>query len=843
MKATLVGATVSPATPFKVPPEALKLVEKMRNKGIQVQRIPPADVNRTLDYPSLSDFLDAQIMDIHRVCPEIFSTSTQQNIAPGRLKAYLYAQVMHHLSRAGVLVNVGGVKVPDCGGTSCPTPLLAYLQFIGIYAEGDAVGRPKYIMPATTPVVGTTGIVSGAVAETAIANSSFAFNMLGYQLNAAQGEMILQVSAADSNNFIVNWQNQADTVSDILEASNYPTAPMWATPPPVPDGSFFSFYTRNAMGVGSGCAYFTSPFEKWDVDIASLYTQNVPTIPYGALFAPRPGPHDAEWPFTWTGSSYQDPFYIRKEMFIFIIRNNTYVPGAPVSELRQYHGDKLSTFRIAPIILQMTMWHENVAKCWMQLRANGCAYDLNGLFAFVMVCEHAMLRRLQLNTIGQPTTAIGDYVRFLQPSDADEFVIPAPLAQIVNDLGPVVRDGMLHLPMQQIATGTDKWTDWWNTLGPGPTIATEQIFQQCLKRTGGTTDPTLTWEGSVAGTQTMGSGWIAAYILLTNFLGVSWSMIHSAHSYMVNFISNGNAYGKGDILYPISKGPRGGLVMLTRLDNASPIARVIDATNQALTFTSTPVASIASYVPITGAEIAMVAIEGWGQGNQTFTSTCKYVKQFSGIGENNYIDRYMSVTLGPGGTFLDALSAAMERRHGVDMDPESGLVSAGDNTDACLWDAIKRTVGTIAGALQPAASKAAGIGCGMIPLVGQFAKPICEAAATNLTSMAADAAKSSTNRHSTTSARAELKKFDTTVRKAKPIEYGELPEERRPQRDTFDDDDIYQPRARRTGRRNGDDFDYQPRRRKQQPQQKKKKKPQGGQQPKKKKKKQQKRRN
>lgn len=816
MKSTLIAASSNPALPFKVPAEAVKLVEQMQAKGVQVQRLPPADVTRTLTYAALSDFLDAVVMDMHRVCPEIFSTTSATNVTPGRLKAYLYVQAVHHFRQAGILVNTGGVSFPEAAGTACPNPLLAYLQYIGIYAEGDTTGRGKFVVPASIPVVGNTGIAAGAVSETNISNSSQALNLLGYQLNTAQGEVILQAQAADSNNVIVNWNSNSDSISDILESCNYPTSPMWAVPPPIPDGSFFAFYTRNKMGSGAGMQLFTSPFDKWDVEIAALYSLTTPSGPYGAVFAPRMGPMDSEWPNAWTGSTYSDPFWIRKEMFIFIIRNNTYTPGMPTEALRAYHGDPLSSFRCIPVLTHMAAWHEAVARAWQQLRDNGAAWGSGSLGAtqllsFNLVCDHAFMRRYQLNTIGEQSTPAFTALA-LQPSNADQLVIPAPLAQLLNDYGPVVRDGLLHLPFFQFTTG-DAWFELWDVIGDN-SAGIMQMFHAATKKTTGT-DADLNWQAVNGATKTLNGAWVTAYKLLTNYLYVSWYAVYRAHTIMVQFLSNGAGYGKGDILYPVSKGPRGGLVMLTRCSFGSAVTDPLDTTNN-ITITYLPLAVIGSYVPITGAEIAMAVIEGWTLSDSTFISTCKYVKTFSSAGENAAVLRYTSVTLGQGGTFLDALSNAMERRHGPMMDGSSGLTSANDNTDACLWDAIKRTVGTIAGALQPAASKAAGIGCGMIPVIGQFAKPVCEAAATNLTSLAVDASKSSTNRHAATTARKELTKYASTVKPMKRVEDHEISEERQPHLESFANDDLYRPiRSRRTGFRYGDEeIEYQPRRRK-----------------------------
>jgi hypothetical protein len=153
----------------------------------------------------------------------------------------------------------------------------------------------------------------------------------------------------------------------------------------------------------------------------------------------------------------------------------------------------------------------------------------------------------------------------------------------------------------------------------------------------------------------------------------------------------------------------------------------------------------------------------------------------------------------------------MEKRHGMNMDMSSGLVSAKDNTDACLWDALKSVAGTIAGALQPAASKAAGIGCGAIPIVGRFAAPLCESAARNLVGLVADQSKSSTNRHARAGQKGELGKFKTQMKGMKAVEGGELSEERPPlrryRREDYQDveedlanEDEFVPRYRRTSR-------------------------------------------
>jgi len=781
--------------------EAISTVEDMQRKGVQVQRFPPADLTRTLDYTVLSDFLDALIYDIHRVCPELFANTTPVNTTPGRLKAYLYCLVIHHFKQAGCLVNVGGISFPDCAGASAPTPLLAWLQFIGVYAEGDTVGRAKYSVPATIPVVGTTGIQNGAVAETAIANSSQDPRMFGYTLNTTQVEYILATNSADANNVIVNWNTNSDSISDLLESSNYPTMPMWAVPPAVPDASFFGLFCRQSLTTGAGDQFFTNPFDKWDHEISLLYSLSTPVGDFGAIYATRPGPMGTEWPLTST--TYANAYWIRKEMFIFIVRNGTYAPGIAPEQMRYYHGDKLKTFRIVPILMDFSGWHEVQAKAILQLNANGAAFDTTQVWSTLITTEHAMMRRLQLQTIGEGPNQF-DATRQFLPSVIDELVVPAPLAQVINDLGPVVRDDILHLPCNPVANV--RWYTNWDVLGPGDVTIVGQ-WNYSLSRTAGAGDPVLKWSAPGCSEVTLNAAWVTAYNLLTNFLYGSWVAVMRAHAQMVKFVSNGVNYGKGDFLYPVSKGPRGGLVMLTRSLFDGTVAK--ETTDNSMSLTYVPLKEIGAYVPVTGAEITMVAIARFGMASATMLKSCKYVRMFQNTGANAFVDRYISQTFGPGGTFQQALADAMEKRHGMNMDVSSGLVSANDNIDACLWDSIKSIAGTIAGAIQPAASKAAAIGCGAIPVIGRFASPICEQAATNLISFATDASKSSTNRHARGSAKGELGKYKKEVRSMKAIEDMELPEERPPRKtprreayDAYEEEDDQEdyrvPRYRRT---------------------------------------------
>jgi hypothetical protein len=586
---------------------------------------------------------------------------------------------------------------------------------------------------------------------------------------------------------------------------------MWSVPPQVPDASFFANYNRNSTTTGAGDAFFSNCFDNWDHEVAVLYNLTTPTGAFGLSLANRPGPMGSEWPTS--VSTYEDMFWARKKMFIFIVRHCTYSPGMSTEQIRYYHGDRLKSFMIIPIVPKFNAFNELVAKVAIQMvtltgSALGAALSLN-IWALLQVCQHALWRRLQLYTISDYPSQTITGTTFV-PSTLDSLTVPAPVAQLINDLGPVIRDSMLHVPT---ITGMSAWYTYWDIFGPGNS-SISSLGNSALVKTAGTNDPVIVFRAPGTGDITVNGTYRTNWGATAGSNIWSWTCIQYLHELLTIFMTSGNNYGKGDFLYPVSKGPRGGLCMFAKDVLASSI--VIDTmlgvagAASAITMAYYPLVQMGSYVPITGAEITMAALTRFSEGSATQMGTVKYLRSYAGTGQNSFVDRFVSQILGPGGTFQEALAAAMEKRHGMMMDSSSGLVSSNDNIDACLWDAIKSVAGTIAGALQPAASKAAGIGCGAIPFVGQFAKPLCETAASNLVKFAADSAKSSTNRHAVNSAKGELGKFKGTVKGMKAVEDQQLSEERPPLRRYSRAD--YESDARAYGEDDGDDEYRRPRR-------------------------------
>lgn len=763
---------------------AIVLAKSLNSKGVQIQRLPPIDVQNELTYARLSNFLDAVIADIARVCPDIFDVTSGNFTKPGQLKAYLYAVCMHHFQRAGILITAGGAMPPTCAGAYVPNALLAWLQYIGVYSEGDTVGKARYQQPSTIPVVGDDCIIAGTAAETSLATSGYGMVQGYYQVKNSQCDFEGVATAANATTYIANWNTNGEAISDLFRQGNYPCSAMWDEVPTVPDGSYFSFPTVNCTEApNSAHVMFTNPFTRWNEEIGALYYSLsggvVTTTAQPFTMATRCGPMASEWPLTGIlADGFEDQYFARKLMFCFILRGVDYRPGMPTKEMRVYYGDKLRSFRIVPVIIDLAGYHEVLARAIMQVKVNGATYDKSQNWAALVIHEHAVLRKYFLHSIGfngEKTTAWRTYI----PTAADQLMVLAPMAQIINDLGAVVRGKMLHIPLlraQTVALNV-KWYTLWNAFGTNGLMANP--WNSAMISATNTTQFSWSINGQTA--QAISATWVTNNEALAQPLFASWGCVYQLNTLFVKYISNGVAYGKADLLYPVGKGPRGGISMLVKVVRGpiSDDVYWVDAEGGAIAITMKyrNLIGLVSVSPIVGPEIAVAAIERWPYGEAGTVSTSKYGRRWAQEGDSTIVDRFITETMNPGGTFLDHLSEAMEMRHGMN-DVVEGIVTSNDNVDACIWDAMKGILGTIAGAIQPAAGKAAALGCGMIPLVGPWVAPACDMGAQALVGFVKDYAETSTNRKAAATPKEEENKLKRAVAKAKAVEAGELPEQR-----------------------------------------------------------------
>jgi hypothetical protein len=190
----------------------------------------------------------------------------------------------------------------------------------------------------------------------------------------------------------------------------------------------------------------------------------------------------------------------------------------------------------------------------------------------------------------------------------------------------------------------------------------------------------------------------------------------------------------------------------------------------------------------------MVALTGY---NQSLTATqagsvCKSSRTFDNRGENPYLNQYLAEAMTPGGSFVDAISAAYDRRHARVMG-DYGVVSSNEDPDACLWDAVKLVAGKVAGIVQPIASEAAAIGCGAIPIVGGFASGVCASATDALFGYVKDLSDIDSNRKDSTSPVKAITQVAKEVDKMPRVAQGQVPINRdhgpvqRPVGDQYDD--------------------------------------------------------
>jgi len=760
--------------------KAMKLVEAIRKSGIQIERIPPSQCIRVLSYVEISDFLDALIADLYRLNPELFDSTATNFFNPAWLKGYFYVCVMWHLHRVGALQQTGGQVYPDATGYHVPVALLAWLSRIGPYSEGDCDGIVKYNTPSTLPVIGTIQMVVGAVAETAIANTTFV-NLAAWQASAAGGEPYANLTAASAITVIQNWSNNATQISSMLKSINYACTGMPEDCAPVPDGSFFAFPAiNNASAVASNNPMLASPFIKWDAEVASLYytTADIAatTNSYPA-FAPRCGPMATIQPNGAAGNTFTDSFFYLKCCFVFLCRHN---PGInllqpTVVNLRAYHGEKLATFFVRTRFVDFRGFNEAVARAIM------CCFDCGAAFnstqAYAALVAHASMLHRKLNLFSPVVINVATTVQ--QAACASQWdAVPAlaPIAQLINEFGPTILEGNLFCPSVLYVAGNAAWFSFFDTLGSN-TLQGQLHNYQLVNATGGT----ITWTSKGGGaTNTLNGAWRTSYGGTAGvFLYTPWWSI-AAYTRQLEQLSQAAAtIAKGDITFNCSRGPRGGLSMQS-LAFISGNNYTNDVWSNATQFISNALEQFGSHVALSADDIVLAAILRPNLVANVQLQLLKYLKTSSYTGQNPYLDEYIMKTIGSGGTFVKLLAAEMEKMHGVG-DMKYGMALPRDNMDQCLWGALKGIVGTIAQAVQPAASAAAAIGCapiGAIPVVGQFLKPSCTVMAKNLVNYAADTSRVSTNRNEHTPVSVALAGMEKMVAESRREERTMAPEER-----------------------------------------------------------------
>lgn len=747
-----------------VPAGALKTVEAMSEKGVSVQTLPPIQYDVLLGYRDLSSILDNICLDVLRFAPNIFDEGALRNTTPPRLKAFLYVVAMDHFKKSGTLVSTGGQMFPDTTDVLVPTPLLAWLQYVNNYSDGLCRGRVRYQTPATLAVVGRTVINPGVPTETDLSITEISNCLIPtFLMNNTYQEYVYAgaTGIADANNVIGNWNTYSDTISDLLSAAGYPTLPMWEKPPPPPDASFFSYYSDGQQTTTVSAPYlsrFANVFEKWDEEIAALfYTKSTYTLDVnGPGVGTRPGPLPNEYPVRAEGVTFMDTFDMRKAVFILVIRNMVYEPGMDIAQTKNFQGAKLKTLVPAIRKISFQQFHNSVARATLQLFQQSGSYDSTISFVMQNVMNHVLMRKYQLVSCGNENRL--DFAGSVLPQSWDKVAVLAPIAQIINEFGVVVKYGQLILPQ------TSDWSNGWWYPWSAQLFSDEPMAQYLSNPS----NSVYTWQS-----QTLNATWVTNYTALTYYNKFSWNALTRGVLTLSRAISTGLGNpNRGDLLYNISGKPWGSETMLVCLDPGSTGARSVTVENN---YVLNCISWEAMYAvsPIVGPNIAMALLSGFSASySNTSSKTSKYGKIIADKGVDYAIERYVTETMTPGGTFWDVMAKAYDRRHKSSDD--TGLVSANEDPDACLWDAVKVVAGTIAGVLQPASENIAELGCKAIPVVGEFAAPICKRTAAALMSYAADLATTSTAREAAMSPKDKFREIALATRRVEAEPMGEI---------------------------------------------------------------------
>jgi hypothetical protein len=726
--------------------------------------------------------LDAFVMQLHKMQPSLFYETNFIAMFPSYLKMYLYAHVLWFLYRNdSVSIFTGGPVPPSTTGFRLPRGLLRWLSHLAPYVEEGAGGVVRYNMSAMPATGVRKRLAVGTPVETDIGLGNY--EVASYSLNTSFQELEKNTTAITSLDLPTFWNTFGADISSKLQGAELNCVAMPEECKEAPDASAWAHPYDNGQGgvLTSSARQISCVFAKWHPETAMLFLDWNTTYqiqPSGVIMTiPRPsGVYGID--VSWNSVSIGDSARILRENYAFIAHYCDDDLGRPINEIT-WMGEKLNTLNIGSIPIQRI--YRNFIHGLVFDALSGVSPgsdftvtpDAGFLASSLMVVNAVEYRRIQQ---ANPRYEI----QILQngqtggPSDAPIPMsvlgarLPLLEAQLANEIGAVVYRGQLWCPLAEVLG--KRWHD--------------QI------RLGDTDNPTSFFGQPFAGAQFVSTGsfqlnnattlnttWLTNYGALS---GAIWTPMATFDTIMGKFLTSlghGVGYGRNELLWPVSNSPRGGAAMLAKIDlsgNQTTGSMFINSAQA--NYTIFPISGIGSTVTLSPADHALAVLGVFSRApTTTFGQTVRnlrnskfYQELPSSFVYPSWVTEIITATVNTGGSATILLAEAIKERH--QQGDEMSLFSGIDDVDACLWDALKGVLHTVARTLEPVVPFVAGSLCAP---AGPAAAAGCSAAADIINQRLIDMSTTKTNRQSVSRQEARRKMEKEAHMMDKPSTVGE----------------------------------------------------------------------
>jgi len=323
--------------------------------------------------------------------------------------------------------------------------------------------------------------------------------------------------------------------------------------------------------------------------------------------------------------------------------------------------------------------------------------------------------------------------------------LPLLLAQLANEIGPVVHHGQLRCPfIESMGVG------WWGVFAT--TASAPNKFQWMMNVVTGI--PAVN-TFKVNDAVNLDVAWRNGYSALATVVYTPLYCWERLVAVFNDGIVDGSGYGRGETTWPVSNNPRGGLSMLNQVNYSSTIAFDVS-----LPFGGRTGVSVPGAPQVTGSRftslIQPVDQACWELGLYSRSPAPTFGNAISDLRQSKYYKIYpegwtfpayaeeaVTETTTFGGSINMLLADAIKARHKGGS--HIGFLSGEDDVDACLLDALRGVLHTIARSSENVIPALAGAACSVIGPIGTAA---CSTGASILTQKVIDLTTDKSNRQS-----------------------------------------------------------------------------------------------
>jgi len=713
-------------------------------------------VSRDLSYVEISNMLDAIVQDIHKAYPEMFIQDQFLAFFPTYLKMYLYGHVVNFLYRhQSLTMYTGGPVIPSSVGMFVPRSLLLWLGHLAPYMEGGAQGIITHTITAM-PATGTTpGLTAGSPVVTNIGLSQKAVPVYK-QEQSLYYELLRSSATITSVDFPTFWSTYAADISAKLEACPYPVIAMPEECGRAPDASAWAHpYNLVATAASpSTSTQLTCVFASWNSEVAMLFLDwsTSYTLQPSSIVRTLPRPCGF---YAINNSGIVEntnACEVFQQNFAFISRSTSLAPFEPISSIT-WDGERINTLNIAMFPVQRyvrdILWSRINSALFNQSTGSAFTTDDVWWFASMVVAKHVEFRRVQYSNPRWEIQAVSGTVQDAGVWPAFSWYwdarLPLLLAQLANEIGPVVHHGQLRCPFIQ-----SMGQPWYMIFNAGTTSPTNKYEWNANPIAGVSASNTFTVVNSIALNVAWRNGYDALTTTYVRTPGICWEHLVG---YVDDGIVQGAGYDRGEITWPISDSPRGGLAMLCQSNFGAGVAdQDVKIGTRSLTYPIPPyiagwrAASIiepfdrACYVL---GHYSLAPVNTFGAAIQDLRGSKFYTAYAQDFSYNAFVEEAVIGSVTFGGTIPMLLAKAIRDRH-YEGD-HLGLVSSVDDNSACLVDALRGVMHTIARSSEAVVPALAGAACSVI---GPVAGAACSTGASILTQKVIDLTTDKSNRQS-----------------------------------------------------------------------------------------------